>query len=69
MIDYAKAQSLWRKHKSALTRAKKTNDPNKVIAACDAFFTDFDANGLPYPDDWHLFERAREDAELQKAYA
>ncbi len=51
-----------RKHKSALTRAKKVS-PEKVIAVCDAALEDFEDNG--YPDCWSLWERAKYDAQTQ----
>jgi hypothetical protein len=62
MIDYALAKRLCTKHKTALTRAKNSKDPRKVIAACDAFFDDFHENDLPYPDAWRLWANAKEDA-------
>lgn len=48
--------------KSALTRAKKKG-PEAVILACDAAFKSFDENG--YPDDWHRWNIARMDAEME----
>jgi hypothetical protein len=51
-----------RKHKAALTRAKKIS-PEKVIAVCDAALDDFKDNG--YPDCWHLWEMAKYDATTQ----
>lgn len=49
-----------RKHRSALTRARKTGDPEKIVAACDAAFEDFNQYG--WPDCWSLWERAKDDA-------
>lgn len=54
-----------RKHKSALTRAKKIG-PEKVIEVCNRALEDFEENG--YPDNWHLWERSRQDAELEKRF-
>jgi hypothetical protein len=63
-MNYDALRRLIRKHKSALTRAKNTGDPTKVIAACDAFFADFDGpNAPPLPDAWHAWSIARQDAE------
>jgi hypothetical protein len=67
-IDYALAQRLVRKHKAALTRAKNTRDPHKVIAAVDAAYAEWDANDIPYPDSWHTWERAKSDALVAIAY-
>lgn len=51
-----------KKHKAALTRAKKIS-PEKVIAVCDAALDDFEDNG--YPDCWHDWTRAKYDAETE----
>lgn len=70
MIDYKKAQKMFTKHKGALTRAKKKG-PEAIIKVCDAFFEDFEDNDLPLPDRWHIWQRAKEDAEnnLRRANA
>jgi len=67
-IDYALAQRLFRKHKAALTRAKNTRSPQAVIKAVEAAYAEWDANDIPYPDSWHDWERARDDAQLAIAY-
>jgi hypothetical protein len=64
--DYALAQRLYKKHKSALTRAKNTGDPDKVIAAVKAFEADFENNNLPLPDSWSDWQRAADDAVFAK---
>ena len=51
--------------KSALTRAKRTQDPARIIAACDAAFEVFERDG--YPDTWHTWNIAREDARFAQA--
>lgn len=51
-----------RKHKSALTRAKKVS-PEKVIEVCDKALDDFEDNG--YPDCWHMWKMAKYDAVTQ----
>ncbi len=66
-LDYPKLQAMSRKHKSALTRAKNSKNPDKIIAACEAFFTDFGDD--PLPDNWSLWQRAKEDALHEKAMA
>ena len=65
--DYTKLQAKFRKHKAALTRAKNSKDPDKIIAACDAFFADFGDD--PLPDNWSLWQRAKDDAEHEKEMA
>ena len=56
-----------RKHKAALTRAKNTKDPDKIIAACDAALASFDTYG--WPDCWSLWVRERSDAQFAKQRA
>jgi len=56
-----------RKHKSALTRAKNTKDPAKIIAACDTALASFDTHG--WPDNWSLWERERQDAQFAQLRA
>lgn len=63
MIDYATAQREFPKLKAALTRAKKSGDHKRVIAECEKAMQRFDAWGA-WPDDWRLWERAKEDAEM-----
>lgn len=67
MIDWNLVTKLSRKHKAALTRAKNSGDPLKVIEACNRAFEDFEAHG--YPDCWPRWNIAREDAQfaLQRA--
>ena len=59
-IDYAAVQAEVPKMKAALTRAKKSGDPQKVIDVVDKAFARFDEIG--WPDNWHTFNIAREDA-------
>ncbi len=69
-IDYAAAQKRFVQFKSALTKAQNTKDPQKVLAACEAFFDYYNrAESEPFPDDWHRWERAQDDAKfaLQRA--
>jgi len=67
MADYDYMNRVVRKHKAALTRAKNTGDPSKVIAAVDAAFGAFDAPNMYWPDSWHTWNVAREDAKLALA--
>lgn len=57
-IDYEMAKREMPKLKTALTRAKKSKDNDKVIAACDAAFARFEAWGA-YPDAWHAWHTTR----------
>ena len=61
MIDYAKAQKLFVKHKGALTRAQKKGY-EAVLAECKQFVRDFAAIDAPWPDDWSRWQRALVDA-------
>jgi hypothetical protein len=63
-IDYALAQRLCRKHKGALTRARKKG-PRAVVAAVNAFYAEFREHDLPLPDAWHTWETARLDALME----
>lgn len=54
-----------RKHKSALTRAKKVG-PQKIVDVCTIALKDFEDNG--FPDCWHLWKQAREDAIMKLRY-
>lgn len=49
--------------KSRLTRAINSGDPRKVIDTVTAQFAEWDAGDYAYPDDWHRWQRASEDAE------
>ena len=48
--------------KARLTRAKRSGDPKQVITVVNDAFDVFDDKG--YPDCWHTFNIAREDARL-----
>lgn len=60
-IDYDRMNREWPKQKAALTRAKKTGDPEKVAKVCKDAVTVWDEIGA-WPDDWSLFQRALDDA-------
>jgi hypothetical protein len=67
-IDYQAAQAACRRHKAALTRARKKG-PEAVIEAVDRFYAEFDREGWPLPDQWHTWRVAKDDAiyELRRA--
>lgn len=60
MNDYKALNRMVRKHKAALTRAKNSGDPHKVIVACEAARDDFNA-GI-WPDNWPMWNIAYEHA-------
>ena len=53
--------------KAALTRAKKTGDPQKVIDEVEKAFTQFEEDY--WPDNWSLWQRAKDDAELSLRFS
>lgn len=65
MNDYALLNAMVRRHKGALTRAKKKG-PEAVLKCVELAYADFD-KGL-WPDNWHLWEIAKSDAEMEKRY-
>lgn len=60
-IDYVRMARVWPKQKAALTRARKSGDPEKVAAVCKAAVAEWDAIGA-WPDGWSLFQRTLDDA-------
>lgn len=57
--------------KSRLTRATNVAEKSntvaawrKVIAVVDETYAEWDAGHYAWPDDWHRWERARDDARL-----
>lgn len=59
-IDYARMKRESPKLKAALTRATKTGDAEKVIAACRAAVTVWNEVGA-WPDNWNLWQGALDD--------
>ena len=56
-------QQQYRAYKTRLTRAIRSGDPQKVINTVTDTFEAWDMEHYAYPDDWHRWERARDDAE------
>ena len=54
--------AIYRKQKAALTRAKKKG-PQEVIAAVNAAIAVWDESFPAWPDNWSLWQRAKDDAE------
>lgn len=66
-IDYDRMKRTMPKHKSALTRAKKSGDAGKVVRACEAAVKEWDAIGA-WPDQWHTWQVALSDVAPQVGY-
>jgi len=47
--------------KSRLTRAKNSNDPQRVLKEAEHALSIFEEKG--YPDNWHLWQAAKEQAQ------
>lgn len=54
------SQTEYRSLKSKLTRAKNSKDPQKLLEVAEAALARFDEVG--YPDSWHTWRVAAEDA-------
>ena len=63
--DYVALNKAKRKHKSALTRARNSGDPYKVIAACGAARLDFEHT--EFPDNWPTWTIALADVQTNEA--
>jgi tellurite resistance-related uncharacterized protein len=61
-MNYTLTQTEYRNLKSKLTRARNSKDHNKVILVVNEAMSIFMQKG--YPDDWHRWERAKDDAEI-----
>lgn len=59
-IDYDRMNKVWPRQKAALTRARKTGDPEKVAKVCVDAMNVWDEIGA-WPDDWALFQRTLSD--------
>lgn len=60
-IDYALARKEFPRLKAALTRAKNSGDPVKVLVAVEKAYDRFDVWGA-WPDDWAIWRVAALDA-------
>jgi len=61
--EYTLTQAELTKLRAALTRAKNSKDPQKVIRTCNAALARFEQVG--YPDCWSNWQRAKDDAEFE----
>lgn len=60
-IDYDRMNRVMPKQKAALTRAKKTGDPEKIAAVCKEAVKEWDEIGA-WPDSWSTWQVALNDA-------
>lgn len=63
-IDYVLANASARRFKSALTRSVNKGDHKRTIQVANECFAFFDERGWPYPDRWHVWQIAKDDAML-----
>lgn len=61
-IDYQAANRAFARHKAALTRAKNSGDPQKVIDTVVATVREWNAADYPWPDSWAMWNIALQDA-------
>lgn len=63
-IDYKEANKVFPKQKAALTRAIRSGDPDKVVAACKKAVDQWRVAPFhgAWPDDWARWQRALDDA-------
>ena len=59
-FDYQELNRMVRRHKAALTRARRSGDPRRVVVVCRAAVLDFDT-GI-WPDNWWLWQNALQEA-------
>lgn len=55
--------------KARLTRAINSGDPEKVIAEVDRTFAAWEDGDFAFPDDWHRWNTARQDAVMAQRRA
>lgn len=60
-IDYDRMKRVMPGQKAALTRAKKTGDPEVIARVCKAAVREWDEIGA-WPDNWHMWQAALNDA-------
>ena len=67
-IDYAAANKMFRRQKTALTRAQNSGNPDAVITACWKTVREWESTGTPWPDSWANWDIAFGDAAYQMGY-
>jgi hypothetical protein len=61
-VDYDALNRMVRRQRAALTRAKNSGDPNRVIVACRDAVREWNQPGAMWPDDWPTWRNALWDA-------
>jgi hypothetical protein len=60
-IDYERMNRVHPKQLAALTRAKKSGDPERIAVVCKAAIIEWNEIGA-WPDDWHRWQVALDDS-------
>jgi hypothetical protein len=60
-IDYDAANRAFRRHKTALTRAKNSGDPEKVKKTVVETVREWNKADYPWPDNWSMWQIALDD--------
>ena len=60
-VDYKALNKMIRRQRAALTRAKNSGDPDKVVLACRNAVHEWDQPGAMWPDDWAHWQRTLDD--------
>jgi hypothetical protein len=60
-VDYKALNRMVRRQKAALTRAKNSGDPEKVILACRDAVREWNQPGAMWPDNWSMWQRTLDD--------
>ena len=63
MLTTVEMNKIFRNQKSALTRAKNKKDPEAIIKVVEAAFEEWDDKFPAWPDNWRLWQNAKDDAE------
>lgn len=60
-VDYDALNKMVKRQKAALTRARNSGNPEKVIIACRDAVREWNKPGAIWPDNWSLWERTLND--------
>lgn len=66
-MSYTLTQSEYSRLKAKLTRAINSKDYPRIIRTVDEAMAIFADKG--YPDNWHRWQRAKEDAEIAQRFS
>lgn len=59
--DYTALNKMVKRQRAALTRAKNSGDPEKVVQACTNAVREWNQPGAMWPDDWAHWQRTLDD--------